>query len=493
MPHRFPWAIATVLIATLGTVPAQGVYGTEPPTVANLLSPWLALNGQPSLGTTSTSFELSNGPAFGTAYVAVSALPAQASFGVAPLLIDLSALQSITPISMDINGRAILPYPIPFTSAAAGALGFAQAAWMDPASSNPGGWVTTNGVLSELQLAPLAFLHLAGALGSPNVNEVRLVDTVARTVVYAGPAGVPVSPGGHGHAVWARGGKDLFLVLGDLTTIVRADGDVTPLVFNVFDNSTVNDAVVDLEYSPWDRLLYAVRSLDLVAFDVDPASPTYGTIVGSSGLLGYNGAPQSGRIDPSGKRLAVVDQSGTPTLWIFDTDRSSPTWMQPITAVPIPSVGLVNQVRWCAGGHQAIVGMNIGTPGGLYIFDVSANAFVDVMDCNVIPGVGTFFDWDLSVDGRVLIVRGGPAIRRVTPLDPRSYIVRSVQPLPVSNVLGSHSVFIDPKGDQILLLDEAANIFGGNPSLRYIDIDTGADLAPATLFAVTNVSQFATR
>jgi hypothetical protein len=340
MNRRFSVSILALLVLTAAAA-AQVPYGYPTPGPGGI-SPVLVC-GQPWMGNAGFSIGVNSGLGGAGALIGISTQPAFFAYGPTAIFIDPDPLNLLILQGLVLGGASGVPgagsatFPLPLNfapnPALAGATVFTQAIVDDPA--NPGVFAATQAMRLELGYPPMIFV---GTSVGGSVDPYYFVDPFTQTVVSTGGNNFTNNVSG---GVFAHGGKDLFVSTSIANQISRADlTGVSPAwstlysfpghVFYGIGHDWLNDRVYSLSGA-------TASTRELVAVDSNPASGTYGQVVGSTAGIGGGATLERWGFSRSGKVAAIPAIFGSSgSLILVDTDAASATYLQSIDSSPVP-------------------------------------------------------------------------------------------------------------------------------------------------------------
>lgn len=353
---------AAFLLPLLLSCPAIAQFPIGHPTPIAGYSP--ELFAEPMwLGNPIFGFRLENGPPGGLALVFLSlsrydqnvlGVQLYPSLGPDVVLVEAGAI--------DASGNWVvgIPLPGPENPAFAGLDFYAQAAVITPTA--PGVLGATQGLLLDVAL------HLMLAIG--HTGGMVLVDPIlgATTPVVGLPTG-----SGAGPAVFANGGRDLFVVTGGGVSVIDTLAP-TPTAVSLLSGSFTSVA--------WDRVhqrLYATYPYlaRIHVVDGDRSSPGFGVSVAQVSRYATSLA-----IDAEGARLALGSAFGA--FELLDVRPSSATYLQTIPTAPSPITfgygTVVGPAHISPDGRVVSIPVNETlAPGStsLHRLDVASNQWID--------------------------------------------------------------------------------------------------------------------
>lgn len=498
-------ATARLILVAAATIPvfAQSVpYGSGSPGTGGVVPSLSA--AQPWLGSAGWGVALGHGVGAGGALLFVGPLPAATNFGGLPIWIDLAFALPPFPLFLDGNpgvagdGDAFLPVPLPpTTSGLAGFEVYWQAAVGDPAGVL--GLTVTNGLATKFTYPPQVFV---GASVGGSADPAHFANP--QTLAFDFPSGGSTFTDNVNGCVYAEEGRKLYVSTG-FGKVNVADLTGAAPVWTTLQTFAGSNGVAwqNAQLDPARRLLWSAQktgaNVELVALDVDPASPTYGTVVAATttvtanvGLIGVWG------LSADGARAAVPSLLGG-VLTVFDVDPASPTFGAPTLVTPIPSTGasalwLNNAAAFSDDGVEIYVLRQgaAATPSEVARYSYVLNGWIDhdpgtpILD-NVGPTVGAGFGpagASLAVlkDGSGFVVAGGFGAAgwagRVA-LDPSN--LTSATWTPFTGAATPGSTVATPR--LALDLDRARVAVGCQSPLRlkFFDVPTAAFLAEIAL------------
>lgn len=310
----------------------QQPYG-DPSTGSGGFVPQLS-SAQPRVGAGGFGFDLQSAAGSVPAFLLLGLAPGNVPILGVDLLVDpasvLAALQVTTSAGGAGAGRAVFPLGVPNDANLLGASLYAQAIVIDGGA--PQGVATSRGLRATIRGAPQVFVACS-IIGS---DPFQLVDPVGGTMIDTGsPAEVDNVSG----AAFDRVGQRVFTASGIRGTIGVGDLSTLPIMW-----STLWSAPATSTYGlqadgdrqlVWTLAAVTGGSRELVAIDVDRASPSHGTMVhATNGML--SGNAEIFDLAPSGDLAAVLTYLPD-SLTIVDTDPASSTFLQNVvTQVTIP-------------------------------------------------------------------------------------------------------------------------------------------------------------
>lgn len=376
--------LTTAAAAALLAAPAcaQQPYGDATPGSGGFL-PRLSAAG-PWIGNAGFGFDVQCGMGGSLTWLMVALQPARLPLLGFDLLLDPAGfLGSITAVlsgTQPGEGQAFVPLPltIPSTPALLGAPFFAQALVLDPGAF-AGVFAASQGVRFELGLPPLVFVGCSILNGDP----FQLIDPATGTIA---DSGAPPQVDNTTAAVFARGGQRLFVASSIQGTVGMADTSTLPATWQTI--FAGGGTCYGLDLDPARDLLWTLTNpgtglRELVALDIDEASPTFGQVAFNTNGVA-TGNFERWDLSPSGRRAAVLTYLPS-TLTIVDTDDSSPTFLQNLFAAqPVPvdqpaALALANQVRITPDDRYALVLTQLpgSTPAEISRFDLLAGVWID--------------------------------------------------------------------------------------------------------------------
>ncbi|MFG0319592.1 MAG: YncE family protein [Planctomycetota bacterium JB042] len=391
-------------------------YGTETPGTGGVAPEIWAL-GSPYVGNTQFAVRLERALANSTAFLLVGTqkvdVPSSFHINVLPFF--------LTPgLPTGPAGSLLLPLPIPPLPAIQGARAYLQWAVSDPIPAF--GTSASKGLESGLTDVPLAV-----SVGSSSVAST--VDVNAGTVgtwpaIGTHPSDVEFTPDGSLAVVPSDSGGVYHVV------DVAANGAILASV-------PVNGRPNAVAITPDGKRCYGAsygssgaQSGEIVEIDIDPASATFGTIVGNVAIGGTVSQFEGASISEDGRVLVAASLGLGQPSWLVavDIDPQSPGYNQVFRAAT--GSGLWTDVVPSPDGSLAyLTQANIGPGSTVLVYDLSTG-----LPIGGVGNVGDFAtDIDISHDGRVVWVAtpNSSSIARIVvdPSDP-AYLQPATAPVP---------------------------------------------------------------
>lgn len=248
----------------------------------------------------------------------------------------LQGLAASGPNGVAGQGSVTLPLPLagPPAPGLAGLVAYGQA--LVDASPFGGMPALTSGLRVELTLPPLVFVGSSIAGGA---DPFQLIDPQAASVV---DTAATASTDNTTAALFAHGGRDLFVGSSIRSTVSWADATSLPLAWTVIYTSA-GQGCYGLELDRIHDLLWTLTDpgtggRELVALDADPASPAFGNVVFNTTGMTATTFVERWALAPSGSLAAVLTFLPA-TLFLVDTNPTSPGFLTASTPVPVPVQG----------------------------------------------------------------------------------------------------------------------------------------------------------
>ena len=334
---------------------------------------------QAYLGRADWGISVKNGLGGATAYLAISSASGSGFQSGIPLNIDSSQILSVVPVTLGGTvgvagaGSAFFPIPlaIPISSAFADIHFYAQVVVVDVAS---GGLASTGGLDVTLTMPPL--IHGSASVGGscdPNV----FVDPSNGQVSNQSYCLNNVSAAS---ARFANAGLDLYVASTLFDRIDHCDFRGATPTWSILANLSGRPIGIRVDKSrQWIWTLNAITGSqrELVAIDMNGVQQA-----STSGLAG-GGLVEMWTLSQSGKRAAVSSvMGGNITIW--DTDDTSPTFLQPIAYLSSPSslgssIRINTSLEFTTNDESLLVSIqNIGSmPGELARYSFSIGLWID--------------------------------------------------------------------------------------------------------------------
>ena len=318
---------------------AQETYGTGAPG-AGFFVPEIRCN-QAWMGRPDFAVDVDFGLSGATVYLLISTAPAQLPLGgAAELLVNPNSLLLVDsqvlsgPAGSAGSGSASWTLPLSFAAlpGLAGLSIYAQALVVD---GSQGPVALSSGLDIRFAMPPEIFVGTSIA-GSTDAWFLANPQSGSLSSNGAGP--LDNCDG----AIFADDGLTLYTASGISGVLHSVDvSDVTAPVWTTV--ATTPSNLTGLAHDPERDLLWTISELngvnELIAYDADPTSPSYGSLVANTfGLGSVVGLIGTFAMSPDGRRAAIPSLLGG-FLFVFDTDPLSPTYLQQIVFVPIPISG----------------------------------------------------------------------------------------------------------------------------------------------------------
>ncbi|MCB9881680.1 MAG: hypothetical protein H6832_00755 [Planctomycetes bacterium] len=448
--RRFASFLALCIVALPAIGLAQGgsrsagLYGRGIPGTGGFV-PEVWIDGHPSLNNAQFKITLERGVGGANALLFLSAASADIPFFNFRLLVD--PLTSFGPFVTTLGGgvgvggagNGNLTLPVPNDSGLLGASLFFQ--WLVIDSASTSGLVASNGLRATLSSGPLVF---AGG-----TSLVEFVPGSGSTTM--GPS--------------ANNVVDMhFDRTGTLALVAAANAvviyDMTSKPRRVLASVTTASTVNCLAIHPNQARAYVVlphrTSPKIEILDTQRSSATFGTLIGSVGMLPSSGLGdmEGCSISDDGRRLAVAVMGliGNKGVLVIDVEPGSSTRDQYLKAIPVTIGSFVTDVALSADGTTAYVcSGNLG-PGSLVgMIDLTTGQLKNM------ASAGDFsVDIDIDPRGRFLVV-ANPNSKNLTHVDLRAgsnFFVAS--PFPVTNSR-FFSVALTPDGSQAIAVGNGSS------------------------------------
>ena len=483
--------LSLILVLATGGV-SQTNYGTGTPGPGGVV-PRLT-SGQAWMGNTAFSLDMAGAPGGAAGWLVVSFAPAAVTSGSTPIWVDFNQVNSVTPVAFSGSGGApgqgagSVPAPLNFgvLPYLAGLSFYAQA--FIPYS---GGVAVSAGLEITLTMPPE--ILVSSCCGSQYV-----IDPQAQTLAVP-PSPVPAN--GIYDAISDEGGRYVYLSAdGAGGGIFRGDASLQPPAYTPLGPPR---RTFFLRLDEERQRLWAIADngsgdRDLVVFDVDPASSTFGNQIDAIPAIGN--VAERFALSGDGNRAVVQSGFGT-TLVVYDTDPASPTYKQILSTIAVPTnpqavIAFVLDLAFAHDGDTLLVPLNYIVAPGMPIsceiarYSLSANAFIDhdsntpLID-NIGPSASPPVTFE-AVISRVIPSRYSDRVALsglgVTPwagtLDlsptlPAGYAWTPVQGVSMS---GPYTAVLDPEGKTLAVPDTS-----GGGSLYLFDAASGVLLNTVAL------------
>ncbi len=396
-------AAATLLfsVSARAEVSSLHVYGTGTPGTANV-EPRISTFGSAYLGNPQFGVRLTAGLPNSTAFLLVGAqkVDVASSFHINVLPFFVSP-----PLPTGPSGELIVPLAIPAQPALVGFSAYFQWAVNDPV---PAFGISASKGLEAILVDPPRVVT-AGSQ-SATVHPLNTIDPLSGAA-----ATLPQSWTHPGDVEFTRDGTRVVLASETGHAFLIVDAATGNVDKTVSISSSANAVAITPDGTRAYGASYGSGSTagEIVEIDVDPASPTYGTILGQV-ALGVPAAQLEGAsVSADGKTLAVASLGFSQTSFVVlvDVDPASPT-RNSVKNV-ISGGGLWADVALSPDGSIAYVPQaSLGTAGStLFLYDTATG-----LPLAVAPGLGNFAtDIDITRDGKAVFVAtpNSDAISRV--------------------------------------------------------------------------------
>lgn len=366
-----------LLIVLVSSSHAQRTYGVSQPGTGGI-APEISCQ-QAFMGRADFGISVKGGLGGSTAYLALAAADSTGTQSGIPTNIDPASLLLLTSMTLggssgvagDGTGFFAVPLSMPVMSAFAGVHFFAQVIIVDPGA---GGLASSTGLEVTLTMPPL--IHGATSV-SGSCDPHALIDPATSAVTMQSFCANNVAAGS---ACFANNGLDLFVASSLSNRIEHCDlRGSTPSWTTLVNLPGMPIGARFDEEQQWLWTLEAASGTqrELVAID------TNGVVQASTAGLSGGGLVEIWTLSPSGK-LAAVSSVLQPTIKLWDTDSSSPTFLQSIATLASPSsLGSSIRINTCMefspDGESLFVSIqNIGTtPGELARYSFSLGQWID--------------------------------------------------------------------------------------------------------------------
>ena len=416
--------IAGISVAALctGTADAQDTYGIGTAGAGGII-PELSCT-QAWLGNPGFDISVDKGVGGGVAVQLIAALPWSFNVGGTMVLVDPGTLILTTAMVLGgppgVPGAGSANSALPLTGldsnpSLVGAWIYGQALVLDAAL--PGSVAATPGLAIELTLPPLIF---AATSQGPSSRE-YFIDPLAQTQPWSSVV-TGVNTRG---AVFTNGGADLHIARGGAIMHADMGTGVAPVWSTIA--LTPGDAD-ELQYDPSNKLFWtlsgtSMSALELIAFDGDPGSPTYGQVYGQTSGLAPGSLLGFWALSPSGKRAGVMGVLSN-IIHFVDTDPSSPTFLQVTGSTIVPaqsvSISVLTGIRFTPDDASAVVLIQYAgqTPAEVARLDLTTMTWVDHnptafgiqhignTSVPIAPFGSAPIGFDMSQDGRFAVISG---------------------------------------------------------------------------------------
>lgn len=384
IPRLTVAALAALAFVTT-RAPAQDAYGTGAPGTGNV-TPLLSCT-QAYMGNAQFALTISNGRGGSSGWVGISTAPGSFFVGGTEILVGIPSLVALLPVTL--NGAAgvpgagsatlNIPLSFPVAPSLAGLSYYVQYVGND--SPTPPSPASSRGLRVEITMPPSVFVGLSVG-GSTDTHY--FVDPVAPALQLQSNA---THTDNVTDAVWARGGRDLFVGSSIRNQVNWADVSSFPPVWQTIYTASASGCY-GMGFDRATKRLFTftdpgTNSRELVALDGDPASATFGQVLANSTNLFSTNLVERWALSPSGKLAVFMAPLIAPfNLEIIDTDPASGTYMQIIRTAPVPISGglsIGTRVRFTNEEDAILVLVQQAgtTPAELARYDIASNTFVD--------------------------------------------------------------------------------------------------------------------
>jgi len=323
------------------------------------------------MGNAAFSLNVGNGHGGGVAWIGASVAPGSSWFGGAQILIDLNPINNflIAPVPLSgpagVAGAGAATYPSPLTFPVTPSLAGLQVYAQALIDEGNGAFSATNGLAIKLTMPPR--IIVGTSVGGP--TPVYVVDPTIPLVVAQWNTGTPNwTPAPINNvtdAAFAHGGRRAYFGQSLGNAVQELNLETNPPTWSTFTAAGRSTFGIGID-GPNNRLYtfeYAgsnVPTGELVAYDCDLTSPTYGSGVGSTvGLAASHGYIERWELSPDGKRAAVLGVFSR-LLILVDTDPTSPNYMGWTNLGYIPGSGmLATGCDFTPDGLQIIVTIQV--------------------------------------------------------------------------------------------------------------------------------------
>ena len=458
---------------------AQTNYGTGTPGPGGVV-PTLT-SAQAWMGNTTFSLDMAGAPAGAAGWLVVSFAPAAATSGSIPIWMDFNQVNSVTPVAFSGSGTASVPAPLNFgvLPYLAGIKFYGQV--FIPYS---GGVAVSSGLEITLTMPPE--ILVTSCCGSQYVID-------PQTATLAVPPS-PVPNGAIYDTIAEEGGRYVY-VSSDANMgggILRGDASTQPPTYMPLGPSrrTFFVRLDETRHRLWAIVDDGNGDRDLVVYDVDPISPTFGNAIDS--ILGVGSLAERFALSPDGNRIVLQPGIGT-TLVLYDTDPASPTYKQLLSNIAVPTnpqalIAFVLDLAFTRDGETVLAPLNYIVGPGMPIsceiarYSLAADAFIDhdpntPMIDNIGPSASPPVVFE-SVVSRVIPSRYSDRVAisglGVTPwagtLDLSPSLPQGYSWTPVQGVTmnGPYTAVLDPEGKTLAVPDTS-----GGGSLYLFDAASG--------------------
>jgi hypothetical protein len=358
------------------------------------------------LGNPAYGYHVKGGPPGGSAFIAISAGRQDQLVGGLQVYLDMNALVTAYPGTLDASGRVSFDLPLGMSDnpALTGVQLMAQAAVDDP--TTPGALATTQAVMLEVTLHPmLAYCNFQGTIW--------LRDLVyAQTTTVAGLPQTAVVR----EMTFANAGRDLLVAA---STGVYLVDTLSPGLVAV---PIAAGAWTDIAWDKVHHRAYAVSSASIAVIEGDRTSPAFGTVLFQ--------APDTGNtsiaVSTDGGMMALA--AATPVVSRRVADPANPSYLQviPTPAIPgfLPSPVEVGPVHLSPDGRIVSLPLRVTTTlppsSAVHRFDSASGAWIDhnpapgyqPLANPTYPAVPLALETHFAPEGGSLLLSGGAVVAK---------------------------------------------------------------------------------
>ncbi|MBC8371130.1 MAG: hypothetical protein H8E25_14115 [Planctomycetes bacterium] len=337
------------------------------------------------MGNTAYTMSLRDGLGGASGMFGISAGQSSFSWNGAPVWMDASRLVYQTPITLggaagvagagDYDITLNLP---PLNMSLIGRSYYAQVAVFD-AGAAPSGVCTSNAVTIDLVMKPNLFVGTSMAPPS-NAYSVDGITFNENTPQWTFPHNV-MGSAAHSNSL------DEYVGILD-TGIYHGDSRSGTTVWSLLWASTAGYYVEGIYIDEERDVIWTLSSgsnsaLELVCVDIDPSSSTYGQRIAETNGVNNNGPLQKWTLSPDSK-TAVIVKVLSDTLYVYDLDPTSPTFLQNTETLDVPAhnnsmLHLVTTVKYSPDGSELFAAVqHAGTTNSeIGRYDVAAGVWID--------------------------------------------------------------------------------------------------------------------